>query len=69
MPPDPKTDPTPEPTEDEREAKFWTTLDEHIDGRLNAMIEKHRTTSGTRSSGRTTIPGLFADMIFGPAKD
>jgi hypothetical protein len=69
--PDPKpTDPpTPDPTEDDqREAKFWETLDGHIDGRLDAMIERHRKTSPART-GRTTLPTLFADMIFGAPKD
>lgn len=69
--PDPTPDPTPNP--DEVEAKYWATFEEKLGGKLDTWFEgkmdEIRKTTTSRTGGRTTIPGLFANLIFGPEKD
>lgn len=68
--PDPKTDPpTPtEPTQDDQEEAFWTKFEGKMDSWFDKKVEKYRGTSTTRT-GRTTLPGIMANMIFGPDKE
>jgi hypothetical protein len=48
---------------------FWKKLADTIDERIDAGIErglkKHRPTGSQRTEGRTTIPGVIADIMFG----
>jgi hypothetical protein len=68
VPDDPKTPEPPEPTPEQAEAKYWETFESKLDGWFDRKIEKYRSTSTSRT-GRTTLPAIFADMIFGPKKD
>lgn len=65
---DPKPEPTQEPNPDEQEKAFWDKFEGHLDTWFDKKIEKYRTTSPSRT-GRTTLPDIFATMIFGPKKD
>jgi hypothetical protein len=51
---------------------FWKKLADTIDERIDAGIErglkKHRPTGAQRTEGRTTIPGVIADIMFGKQK-
>ena len=65
-----ETPPTPpaEPTPEEVETAYWNKMTEHLDKWFDAKVEKYRSTSPTRM-GRTTLPGILADIVFGPEKD
>jgi hypothetical protein len=39
-----------------------------MDSWFDKKVEKYRGTSTTRT-GRTTLPGIMANMIFGPDKE
>jgi hypothetical protein len=62
------TDPPKEPTTEEAEKAYWDKLTAHLDSWFDGKVEKYRTTSPTRM-GRTTLPGILADLVFGPPKD
>lgn len=68
-----KQDPPKDP-DDETEKAFWSKLGKLIDDRVDAgigrAIEKYRVTGSSRNGGRTTLPGIMADLMFGkpPAK-
>lgn len=66
-----KTNPEP-PDEpegpDETEAKFWETFENHLDTWFDKKVEKYRSTSTART-GRTTLPEIMANLVFGPKKD
>lgn len=68
--PTPPTPPEPpkEPTAEELEAKFWTTFESKMDGWFDRKVEKYRGTATSRT-GRTTLPEIMANMIFGPPKE
>jgi hypothetical protein len=61
-------DPPAEPTADELEAKFWNTFEAKMDSWFERKIEKYRGTATSRT-GRTTLPEIMANMVFGPPKD
>jgi hypothetical protein len=70
---DPKAqDPPKELTPEEAEAHFWEKHKEHTLGVLEEWFEKkskERQETGTsRGTGRATIPGIFADIMFGKPK-
>lgn len=72
--PDPQQNNDPdkqEPEKDEAEA-FWTTHAEKTRGILDAWFEdkkKELRDMGTsRTGGRTTLPGMLANIMFGPEK-
>jgi hypothetical protein len=66
--PTPPADPPKERTPEEVEAAYWEKLTGHLDSWFDAKVEKYRGTSPTRM-GRTTLPGILADIVFGPPKD
>jgi len=69
MPEDPKTPAPPsEPTPEQIEDKFWEKFEGHLDTWFDRKVEKYRTTSSSRT-GRTTLPTIMADLIFGPPKE
>lgn len=67
-PTDPPADPPKEPTPEEAENAFWDKFENRLDGWFDKKVEKYRSTSPTRM-GRTTLPGILADIVFGPPKD
>jgi hypothetical protein len=69
---DPKEDP--EKTEGDPEKGFWDKLGSLIDERVEKAFdrehEKRGTVGNSRNDGRTTLPGLIADLMYGkPKKD
>jgi hypothetical protein len=65
-PTDPPADP---PANDDPEAGFWAKLDERIDAGISRGIEKHVKPGTSRNGGRTTLPGVLADLMFGKQAD
>lgn len=69
---DPKPDPTPDPSQEpDAEAvqnAFFDKMEERLSGWLDKEIEKRRGTGTSRGSGRPTLQGMIADLMFGPAK-
>jgi len=57
-----------EPTPEEQEAKFWATFESKMDGWFDRKVEMYRSTATSRT-GRTTLPEIMANMIFGPLKE
>jgi hypothetical protein len=55
-------------TEDGFWKKLADTIDERIDAGIERGLKKHRPTGAQRTEGRTTIPGIFADIVFGKQK-
>lgn len=52
---------------------FWTEFDKrvkgHLDGFYKDKIKEFRQTRTSRTdNGRTTLPGIFASLMFGPEK-
>jgi hypothetical protein len=71
VPEDPKNqsqDPPKEPTAEEQEEIFWTKFENRLDGWFDKKVTKYRETATSRT-GRTTLPGIMANLIFGPEKD
>jgi hypothetical protein len=64
---DPEPTPTPDPNPDELEAKYWATFESKLNGWFDGKIKELRDTSTSRT-GRTTLPGFMANLIFGPEK-
>ena len=65
-------DPTPDPTPEQSEEAFWKKHEERTLGVLDAWFEKKREEfkgRNTGRTGRTTLPGMLADIMFGPAKE
>lgn len=64
----PKTDPPADPPADDAEASFWAKFDEKLNAGIGAAIDKKlsefRENSNSRT-GRSTVPGLIADFMFG----
>lgn len=58
--------PAPEPSPDE--VKFWDKLSKTVDEAIEKKIEKYRGTGNSRTGGRTTLPDMIANLMFGPAK-
>jgi len=73
----PAPEPTPEPPADPREeaeTAFWDKLDGHLDAwwaKKNPPEKKAPNPTGTSRTGgkRVTLSSLFADAVFGPARD
>ena len=61
---------------DEHEKAFWDKLGTTIEQRVDAVVEKRLkglrpagdSTGNQRGKGRTTLPGILADLVFGPEK-
>lgn len=68
--PDPNasTDPAAEPTAEEVQNAFFDKMEERLSGWLDREIEKRRGTGTSRGSGRPTLQGMFADLMFGTSK-
>lgn len=51
------------------EESFWKKFDERIDAAIDRKVADYRKKAGTGTSrtGRTTLPGILADLVFGPA--
>lgn len=61
-------DPAPEPSQEDQEKVFWEKFQSHLDTWFDGKVKQYRQ-QGTGRTGRTSLPGLFADMFFGPEKD
>jgi len=60
-----------EPANDEgaqAEAKFWEKFDSRLDSFFDRKLKQARDSSASRGKGRTTLPGILADFMFGPEK-
>lgn len=57
-----------EPTPEEQEEAFWSKFETRLDGWFDKKVEKYRTNATTRGTGRSTLPGIMANLIFGPEK-
>jgi hypothetical protein len=73
MPTDPKTDPpaaTPpaDPPEDERETAYWKKFDERVSSAVDKKLGELRDSArqSQQRTGRKTIPGMLADLVWGP---
>jgi hypothetical protein len=55
-------------TEDGFWKKLSDTIDERIDAGIDRGLKKYRPTGSQRTEGRTTIPGVIADIVFGKQK-
>lgn len=64
----PSTEPPAEPTPEQTEAAFWQKFEANLDTWFDKKVEKYRGTSPARM-GRSTLPGMLADLVFGPPKD
>lgn len=68
----PASDPPPEPTPEQQTEKFWATSKPHLtsimDTWFDEKIKSLRQTSSSRT-GRTTLPGILADIMFGADRD
>lgn len=58
----------PEGTDDKAEATFWAKLDERIDAAIDRGVQKYARPGTSRNGGRTTLPGILANIMFGPEK-
>lgn len=71
--PTPNPEPPAEPTPEETEAAFWSKHKESTLGILDEWFEKKkeelRSTGTSRGSGRATLPGIIADIMFGKASE
>lgn len=73
-PPNPNPDPTPTPEPDPAAAEtaFWDKFEKKIDEKLEAFYAKKlkdfRPNTSSRGNGRNNLPGIIADIMFGPAK-
>lgn len=75
---DPQTDPqqqqqSPEPSSnDDPEKGFWERLDKVVEAAADRVVEKRlksaRDNGTQRGTGRTTLPKMLADIMFGPEK-
>lgn len=60
---------TTEPTGEDAEKHFWEVHAEKTRGILDKWFEDKKTElSKSRGPGRTTLPGILADLVFGPDK-
>lgn len=70
--PNPSTDPPQEPSPEQQTAAFWSGSKDHItkimDEWFDNKVKSMRETSSSRT-GRTTLPGILSDIMFGPKKD
>jgi len=65
----PDTQDAPEPTDAEKaEASYWEKFDQKVNQIIDARIETVRQAGTTRGQGRTTLPGMLANFVFGPEK-
>jgi hypothetical protein len=68
---DDKTDKTADPPGDDKgddaEAGFWAKFDSRIDEGIERNLRKHSVT-GTQRTGRSTLPGMLANIMFGTDK-
>lgn len=50
--------------------KFWARLDERVDAGIERALKKYRSQApvGNSRTGRATLPGILADLVFGPPK-
>lgn len=75
--PDPQPQPTepssPPSTEPSPEDAFWDKLDARLDAfvdrKIKSFRDKNPTSTSRGGAGRTTLPSILADVIFGKAKD
>ena len=75
-----KTEPDPQPTGGEpnagdppdAEQAFWDKLDKRIDAGIGRAIGEWKKAQPTGTSrtggGRTSLPSILADLVFGPPK-
>lgn len=63
----PPANPPAEPTPEEAEEAYWKKFESRLDTWFDAKVEKYRGTSSSRT-GRTTLPGILADLVFGQEK-
>lgn len=58
--------------DDDQESKFWekmgSLIDERVDAGIARTIDKYKITGSSRNGGRTTLPEIMANVIFGKAK-
>lgn len=67
---DDKTSPA-EPTDEEKAEKhYWDEHEKRTRGVLDKWFEEKRTelSKSRTGGGRTTLPKIFADLVFGPEK-
>lgn len=68
--PDPANPPEPDPAA--AETAFWDRMGKQIDEKLEAFYAKKlkdfRPNSSSRGNGRNNLPGIIADIMFGPVK-
>lgn len=70
----PETPESPEPDAAAAEAAYWKKMGETIDASVTKVVDEKlksflKGREGSRSEkGRTTIPGLLADFMYGPTK-
>lgn len=61
-----------ETQENDDESKFWekmgSLIDERVDAGIARTIDKYKVTGSSRNGGRTTLPEIMANVIFGKAK-
>lgn len=62
---------TPESSDEEKAywEKFSGVLDSWWDGKIKAYREERGTGTSRTGNKRVTLPGLIADIVFGPEKD
>jgi hypothetical protein len=66
---DPKTEPTPEPSPEADPAKsFWEEFEKRIDGVIDRRMAQFQKSQppGTSRTGRSTLPGILAELMGGP---
>lgn len=65
---DPKQPENPEGQNNEPDAEesFWKKFDERLDEGVKRAIDTHLKPGGQRT-GRTTLPGMIADLFYGKA--
>lgn len=49
---------------DDQEKSFWEKFDARIDAAVERNLKRHAVTGSSRT-GRTTLPAIFADIMFG----
>jgi hypothetical protein len=70
-PPNPEPTSNPEPAQTEE--AFWKKLDERVKANLDSFYKDklkdfQKNSSSRTGQGRTTLPGIIANIMFGPEK-
>jgi len=50
------------------EKAFWAKMDGRIDAGIDRALGRYKVTGQSRNGGRTTVPGMLADIMFGKQK-